>query len=148
VSPRVYPWIVILCGIASGLLLSQAYAFDVTILRKCGGVPPTWLLVNWLPGTMCVALWSFCTGYSMRRGGIIVSLGTVVCSAYATIRASDTFRGSGDMGCVLLFPDGAFIAIAIIVGSLLAWLGARANEAVAVVPALPPNTSLERTRDK
>src|SRR5690349_10609724 len=145
---RVYPLVVVSCGAASGLLLSQAYAYDLTILgAKCGGVPTTWLLVNWLPGLICVALLVLCTRYSMRCAGTIVSLGTVVCSAYATLRASDPSRGSGDMGCVLLFPDGALVSVLAIVGSLLAWVGARANETQLVVPRVPPNKSPERTRE-
>jgi hypothetical protein len=142
-----YPWIVILCGAASGLLLSQAYAYDVAFLDKCGGVPSTWLLVNWLPGTVCVALWILRTRHSMRCAGIIVSLGTVISSAYATLRASDPSRGGGDMGCIAIFPDGALISLAVVTGSLLAWLGARVNETRPVVPRLPPNTSFEQTRE-
>ena len=143
---RVYPWIVIACGATSGLALSQAYKFDVAILAECGGVPVSWLAVNWLPGLICMAFWVFCTRHSMRRAGIFVSLGTVLCSAYAVLRASDPSRGGGDMACVLNFPDGMYVSVLVVVGSLFAWLGARASESWPVKPRLPPNTSLERTR--
>jgi len=144
---RAYTWLVITCGVASGLLLSQAYLYDVSILGRCGEVPATWLLVNWLPGLIGASFWVFCTRHSMRRAGTIVSLGTVLCSAYATFLASNPSRGRGDMGCILLFPDGVLVSILVVVGSLLAWVGARVNETRPVVPRLPPNTSLERTRE-
>jgi hypothetical protein len=145
---RVYPWVVIACGLASGLLLSQAYVYDVNILGKCGGIPTTWLLMNWLPGLICVAFWVSCTRHSMRGAGIFVSFGTVFCSAYATLRASDASRAGGDMACVLLFPDGAIVSMLVVVGSLVAWVGARINERRPVRPQLPPDKSLERTRDR
>jgi len=145
---RVYPWIVISCGVASVLLLWRAYVFDSTILVKCGGIPITWLLVNCLPGLISVTLWVFCTRHSMCRAGTIVSIGTVLISAYAMFRASDPSRGSGDMGCILLFPDGVFVSMLVAVGSLLAWLAARINETQPVVPKMPPNASLERTRQR
>jgi hypothetical protein len=145
---RVYPSIVITCGIASGLLLSQAYVYDVTILAKCGGVPATWLWVNWLPGLACVAFWVFCSRYSMRRAGAIVSLGTVLCSAYAMLRASDSNRAGGDMACILLLPDGVLVGMFVVVGSLIARIGASLNETRPVVPRLPPNKSAERTRER
>jgi len=93
-------------------------------------------------------LWVFCTRRSMRWAGTIVSLGTVLCSACATLRASDPSRASGDMGCVLLLPDGVLVSVLVIVGSLLAWLGARFNETQRVVPRMPPDTSLERARER
>lgn len=144
---RTYPWIVIACGIASGFVLSRAYQFDVSILGKCGGVPASWLPMNWLPGLICVAFWVFRTRYSMRRAGILVSLGTVLCSVCAMFRASDPSRAGGDMACVLLFPDGIYVSALVVFGSFAAWLGARNNESMPVKPRLPPNNSPERTRE-
>jgi hypothetical protein len=144
---RAYPWIVIAGGIASGLLLSRAYLYDVSILAKCGGIPPTWLLINWLPGLVCVAFWVFCTRHSMRRAGVTIALGTVLCSGYATLHAADQSRSGGDMACILLVPDGVLIAVLVVVGSLVAWVAARASETQPVVPQFPPNKSLERTRE-
>jgi hypothetical protein len=126
-ASRMYPWFVITCGITSGLFLSRAYGYDVAILGKCG-VPASWLLVNWLPALICVALWVFCRRHWMRRAGVWTSLGMALCSAYAMWRASDPTRAGGDMACVLLFPDGAIVAVLVVVGSLFAWLAARYEE--------------------